>query len=152
MTAYIGLLRKQPNTDHGVGFPDFPGCITAGRTLDEARRMAAQALAFHIEGLRVDGTAIPPPSSLETIMSDRHNKGAVAVRVDVPEKPERAVRINVTLSHDLVQLIDRVATNRSRFLAAAARDRLRRQRNSACRATTLAVVARSTPTATASAA
>ena len=130
MTAYIGLLRKDPNSDYGVDFPDFPGCVTAGRTLDEARRMAAQALAFHIEGIRVDGNAIPPPSSLETIMTDRHNKGAVAVLIDVPEKPERAVRINVTLPEDLVQSIDRVATNRSRFLAPAARDRLRRQRKS----------------------
>ena len=89
------------------------------------------ALAFHIEGTRTDGQNIPPPSSLDAVMTDRHNKGAVAVLVDVPEKPARAVRINVTLPEDLVRSIDRVATNRSHFLAAAARDRLRRQRKSA---------------------
>lgn len=66
-----------------------------------------------------------------THQPDRHNKGAVAVLVDVREKPERAVRINVTLPEDLVRSIDRVAANRSRFLAAAARDRLRRRRKSA---------------------
>jgi predicted RNase H-like HicB family nuclease len=131
MTAYIGLLRKEPNSDYGVDFPDFPGCVTAGRALDEARRMAAQALEFHIEGMRADGQDIPSPSSLEAVMADRHNKGAVAVLVDVREKTERAVRINVTLPEDLVRSIDRVAVNRSRFLAAAARDRLRRQRKSA---------------------
>ena len=49
--------------------------------------------------------------------------------LDVPEKPERALRINVTLPEGLVRSIDRVAANRPRFLAAAARDRLRRQRN-----------------------
>jgi predicted RNase H-like HicB family nuclease len=131
MTAYIGLLRKQKNSDYGVDFPDFPGCVTAGRTLDEARRMAAEALAFHIEGMQADGLDIPPPASLDVIMADRHNKGAVAVLLDVPEKPKRALRINITLPEDLVRSIDQVAANRSRFLAAAARDRLRRQRKSA---------------------
>ena len=131
MTAYIGMLRKEKNSDFGVDFPDFPGCVTAGRTLDEARRMAAEALAFHIDGMREDGQDIPPPSSLEAVMAERRNEGAVAVLVDLPEKPERALRINVTLPEDLVRSIDRVAANRSRFLAAAARDRLRRQRKSA---------------------
>ena len=131
MTAYIGLLRKEASSDFGVDFPDFPGCVTAGRTLDEARRMAAEALAFHIDGMRKDGLDIPPPSSLDAVMAVRHNKAAVAVLVDVPENPARALRINVTLPEDLVRSIDLVSTNRSRFLAAAARDRLRRQRKSA---------------------
>jgi predicted RNase H-like HicB family nuclease len=131
MTAYIGLLRKDKNSDYGLDFPDFPGCVTAGRTLDEARRMAAKALACHIEWMQADGQDIPAPSSLETIMANGRNKAAVAVLLDVPEKPERALRINVALPEDLVQSIDQVATNRSRFLAAAARDRLRRQRKSA---------------------
>lgn len=120
MTAYIGLLRKEPNSDYGVDFPDFPGCVTAGRTLDDARRMAAEALAFHIEGMRADGEAIPAPSALETIMADRYNKGAVAVLVDVPEKPERAVRINISLPEDLIRSIDQVAANRSRCARPAA--------------------------------
>ena len=46
MTAYIALLRKQPDSDFGVDFPDFPGCVTAGETLEEARVMAAEALAL----------------------------------------------------------------------------------------------------------
>ncbi len=90
MTAYIGLLRKEKNSDYGVDFPDRPECVSAGRTLDEARRMAADALSFHIEGMQADGQDIPPPSSLEAIMADRNRKGAVAVLLDAPDKPERA--------------------------------------------------------------
>src|SRR5580700_11285425 len=131
MTAYIGMLSKEKKSDFGVDFPDFPGCVTAGRTLDEARRMAAEALAFHIDGMREDGQDIPPQSSLETVMADRHIEGAVAVLVDLPENPRARASHNVTLPEDLVRSIDRVATNRSRFLAAAARDWLRRQRKSA---------------------
>ena len=39
MRYYIALLHKDPKSDYGVSFPDLPGCITAGRTLDEARAM-----------------------------------------------------------------------------------------------------------------
>ena len=49
MTALIALIRKDAASDYGVGFPDFPGCVTAGRTLDEARRMAAEALELHVD-------------------------------------------------------------------------------------------------------
>ena len=131
MTAYIALLRKQPRSDYGVDFPDFPGCITAGRTLEEARRMASEALAFHVDGMREDGEPIPPPSPMDAIMADPQNRDAIAFLVDLPERSRRAVRINVSLPEDIVQSIDRVAANRSRFLADAARDRLKRQRKSA---------------------
>lgn len=131
MTAYIALLRKDPRGDYGVDFPDFPGCITAGRTLEEARRMAEEALAFHVDGMRQDGEPIPRPSSMDVIMSDRHNRNAVAFLVDLPNPSPRAIRINVSLPEDVIQSIDRVSANRSRFLAEAARDRLKRQRKSA---------------------
>ena len=51
MRQYIALIHKQADSDYGVSFPDFPGCIAAGATLDEAREMAEQALAFHLDGL-----------------------------------------------------------------------------------------------------
>jgi predicted RNase H-like HicB family nuclease len=58
---YIAYLHKDKNSDYGVSFPDFPGCITAGSTLEEARSMAAETLAFHVAGMREDGEAIPEP-------------------------------------------------------------------------------------------
>jgi hypothetical protein len=39
MVRYIADVRKEPGRDYGVEFPDMSGCITAGRTLDEARAM-----------------------------------------------------------------------------------------------------------------
>lgn len=125
MTTYIALLRKDPDSDYGVDFPDFPGCITAGSTLEEARVMAAEALAMHIVGMMEDRLPIPEPSALEAIMADPHNHDAVGFLVDVPVKPVRAVRINVTLPEDLLHAIDVAAANRSRFLADAAREKLR---------------------------
>jgi len=51
MPHYIALVHKEGDSDFGVSFPDFPGCVTAGATLDEAARMAREALELHIEGL-----------------------------------------------------------------------------------------------------
>ena len=59
MTTYIALLRKEPTSDYAVEFPDFPGCVTAGLTLEEARRMAAEALDFHLAGMVEDQEAVP---------------------------------------------------------------------------------------------
>src|SRR6266550_2760668 len=61
---YIAYLHKDRKSDFGVSFPDFPGCITAGRTLEEARRKAAEALSFHIAGMVEDGEKIPRPSTV----------------------------------------------------------------------------------------
>jgi predicted RNase H-like HicB family nuclease len=41
MTSDIARLRKDAGSDYGVEFPHFPGCVTAGASLEEARRMAA---------------------------------------------------------------------------------------------------------------
>ncbi len=125
MAAYIGLLRKDPESDFGVAFPDLPGCVTAGRTLDEARRMAAEALSLHLAGMAEDGEAIPEPSSLDEIMFDAENQDAIAVLVDAPSRQPRSIRVNVMLPEDLLRDIDRASPNRSRFLAEAARDKLR---------------------------
>ena len=59
--TYIGLVHKEPDSDYGVSFPDLPGCITAGGTLEEAREMAAEALALHLEGMARSGMDIPAP-------------------------------------------------------------------------------------------
>ena len=55
---YIAYLHKEKDSDFGVSFPDFPGCITAGRTLEDARRMAVEALALHIQGMAEDGIPV----------------------------------------------------------------------------------------------
>ena len=109
MPSYIGLIHKDADSDFGVSFPDFPGVITAGTTLDDARTMAQEALALHIEGLAEDGEAIPEASSLEEVMSDPDNRSGVAILVSVKTEQPKAVRVNVTLPEDVLEKIDRYA-------------------------------------------
>jgi predicted RNase H-like HicB family nuclease len=54
MTHYIALIHKDPDSCYGVSFPDVPGVIAAGDTLDEAPTEAAEALAFAAEGWTED--------------------------------------------------------------------------------------------------
>lgn len=124
MTAYIALLRKQADSDFGVEFPDFPGCITAGVTLEDARRMAAEALLLHVEGMMEDGDPIPEPSGLDEVLTNPRYSDAAAVLVDVLTRRPRSVRVNISVPEDVLQAIDRVTDNRSRFLAEAAREKL----------------------------
>ena len=125
MNAYIALLRKEASSDYSAGFPAFPGWISAGLMLEEARRMAAEALTFHMEGTAEDGTPTPTPSSLDDAMLDPDNREAVAFLVDAVPRPVAPVRFDVVLPGDLVAEIDRRSDDRSRFLAKAARAKLR---------------------------
>jgi predicted RNase H-like HicB family nuclease len=61
MRQYIALIHKEADSDYDISFPDLPGVISAGKTLDEARDMGAEALALHLEGLAEDKEAAPEP-------------------------------------------------------------------------------------------
>lgn len=134
MRNYIGLIYKDVGSDFGVSFPDFPGVVTAGINLDDARRMAEEALCLHVEGMIEDGEAIPEPSSLEAIMNDPANKDAVAVLVPLKSQARKAVRLNITLPEDVLREIDSYAEahglTRSGFLAQAALRLIRGGENS----------------------
>ncbi len=121
---FIALIHKDADSDYGVSFPDLPGVVTAGVDLDDARGMAEEALALHLEGMEADHDSIPEPSSLEAIMQDRENRDGVAILVKAPAKAAKAVRINVTVAKDELEAIDRYAAehgySRSGFLVHAA--------------------------------
>ncbi|SFQ19718.1 Predicted nuclease of the RNAse H fold, HicB family [Mesorhizobium sp. NFR06] len=81
MRKYVGLIHKDDTSDYGVSFPDLPGVVTAGASLDEARELAEQVLAFHVEGLIDDGEAVPEPTSLEQVMADADNRELTTIMV-----------------------------------------------------------------------
>lgn len=125
---YIAYLHKDRKSDFGVSFPDFPGCITAGRTLDEALRRAAEVLSFHIAGMIEDGEKIPKPSTIDDIVDDPARKDAVAFLV--PARSKRTIRVNITAPESQIEKIDHLARSagltRSAFLIRSALGRARR--------------------------
>lgn len=81
MRNYVGLIHKEDASDYGVSFPDFPGVVTAGASLEEARELAEQALAFHVEGLIEDGEPLPDPTSLAKIIADADRRVLTPIMV-----------------------------------------------------------------------
>ncbi|HEY0146507.1 MAG TPA: type II toxin-antitoxin system HicB family antitoxin [Methylovirgula sp.] len=69
MTEVCALLHKG-NANYGISFPDFPGCISGGKTAEEAIARGREALAFHVAGLIEDGPALPRVRAVEDLQSD----------------------------------------------------------------------------------
>jgi predicted RNase H-like HicB family nuclease len=87
MADYVAVLSKDETSDYGVDFPDFPGCVTAGETPEEAKRMASEALLLHLEGMAEEGEPIPAPRSLDSIRDDPALRDALDLfLVNVPDE------------------------------------------------------------------
>jgi predicted RNase H-like HicB family nuclease len=87
MPGYIALVHKDEGTSYGVSFPDVPGCISAGDTLDEALANAAEALAGHLALIDADGDSPPRARNLAAIKADpelEDDLGDALIRVVEP--------------------------------------------------------------------
>jgi antitoxin HicB len=90
MARYVALIRKEADGCYGVSFPDLPGVITGGDTIDEALEEAAEVLQFAAEDwTNPDGsTGFRPPSTIEQLRSNlefvEDAKEAVVAFVEFP--------------------------------------------------------------------
>mgnify|MGYP001608669388 CR=1 FL=1 len=57
---YTVVFEPQPEGGYTITVPALPGCISEGDTLEEARRMAADAIQCYCESLLKDGLPLPP--------------------------------------------------------------------------------------------
>ncbi len=67
MKAKYAVVYEETQNNYCAYLPDFPGCISTGKTWDEIQRMVREAAEFHIEGMIQHGDSLPEsPMSLET--------------------------------------------------------------------------------------
>ena len=59
----FAVVIEKSSNGYAAYLPDVPGCVAAGDTLEEARSLIQESLAFHLEGLRESGGSMPEPSS-----------------------------------------------------------------------------------------
>ena len=57
------VIYEQGPSSWGAYVPDLPGVITVGESREEAERLIAEAVEFHLEGMREEGIPIPAASS-----------------------------------------------------------------------------------------
>jgi predicted RNase H-like HicB family nuclease len=62
MVRYMVVVERGESS-WGAHVPDLPGCVAVGETREEALRLVREAIEFHIDGLKQDGSPIPAPSS-----------------------------------------------------------------------------------------
>ncbi len=87
MTHYIALIHKDANSCYGVSFPDLPGVFTAGDTIDEAIRQAAEVLEFAAEDWPgLSGAQFPKARTIDELRADPEfqTQAADAVVAAVP--------------------------------------------------------------------
>ena len=95
MPHYIALIHKESDTSYGVSFPDLPGVIAAGDTIDEAMQHAAEALEFAAEDWREHtGRGFPPARTIDELRADvafrEDSADAVVAAVPFRAKAEAA--------------------------------------------------------------
>jgi antitoxin HicB len=96
MPHYIALIRKELDGCYGVSFPDIPGVITGGDTIDEAIEQAAEVLEFAAEDWTdPDGSSgFKPPSTLDELRKDpqfvEDAKDAVVALIEFPARARAA--------------------------------------------------------------
>lgn len=119
---YPVVIHKDPDSDYGLTVIDFPATC-GGATPEEAIANAEILLGEVVQDYIADGRPIPPPTPIATLPADAL-LGAVLVSLVAVTIPAPAKRISVTMDPDLIAAIDLVTSNRSAFLAAAARKEL----------------------------
>ena len=64
---YVVVIEKTEK-NYGAYVPDLPGCVAVAETKSEVRKMISEAIQFHLEGLREEGSPIPQPTSTSEIV------------------------------------------------------------------------------------
>ena len=61
----------EPDADGGyfVTVPALPGCFTRGKTVEECRDRAVEAIETHIAGLEADGEPVPQEHGAPQLIS-----------------------------------------------------------------------------------
>ena len=57
------IVIEKAQDNYSAYVPDLPGCVATGASLEEVETHIREAIEFHLDGLREDGTPPPPPSS-----------------------------------------------------------------------------------------
>jgi predicted RNase H-like HicB family nuclease len=60
---YATIIEKMPN-NYSAYVPDLPGCVATGLTIEEISIEIQSAISFHLEGLQLEGLAIPEPTTI----------------------------------------------------------------------------------------
>ena len=62
------VIIEQGESGFGAYVPDLPGCVAVGGSREEAVELVQEAIEFHLEGMKAEGTTIPEPISTSELV------------------------------------------------------------------------------------
>ena len=108
MNSYPALIDGEKG-DYGVAFPDLPGIVAMGSTIEEAMAHAEEALHDCAIEAKKDGSVPRPPSAMEAV---RVPSGHTLVSIPMTPISGRSVRANLSLDEGIAEFIDGEARRR----------------------------------------
>lgn len=122
MAEYVYPALFHPNSDgtYTVTYPDLPGCITEGKSLENAMYMAQTALSQWVEFAAEQKESLPAPSAVKALPS-AEEEFITLIRAEI--KSDRAVKRTVSLPKWMDDKVAEVGLSLSRVLQDALKER-----------------------------
>lgn len=113
---YLALIDGTKGA-YGVVFPDLPGCVAMGATMDKAMVVASEALGDWISTVEAGGSTVPAARTAEELLADPEiaealRDGSALTSVMVVRSTGKPVRANLSLDKGVVTAIDAAAERR----------------------------------------
>jgi predicted RNase H-like HicB family nuclease len=109
MARYPALIDGEKGA-YGVTFPDLPGIVAMGASVDEVLVNAEEALRDYVIEAEEAGDAITPPTPMERVTAP---PGCTLVSVPFIRVSGRRVRASLTLDEGVAAFIDGEARRRN---------------------------------------
>lgn len=123
--AVFDPCEEQPG--YCITFPDLPGIVTQGDTIEESLAMVKEALELHLFGMEEDGEEIPEPSNPGQLVVPAGGFVSL-IEAFMPifreKMANKAVNATVTMPRWLKILADKEKINYSHVLQSGLKERL----------------------------
>lgn len=120
--TYFAVFEPTKDDSYSIYFPDLPGCISFGNSLEEAAHMATEAANLHVYSLECEHEEIPAPSDN---LSKQDIEGNIIMPITIHpdlfrmKKDNERIKTNITLPAWLKRIAEEQKVNYSRLLETA---------------------------------
>ena len=105
---YPAILEQGPKKTFAVWFPDFPDCVAAGHSQEQALEKAEGALARAAAALQTEQGHLPEPTPFDRITFPKGCKPITMLAVGL-EAPDPSERVNIYLPKRILARADKRA-------------------------------------------
>jgi predicted RNase H-like HicB family nuclease len=116
MARYIALIDGKAGA-YGVMFPDLPGCVAMGWTVEDVLANVEQSLRDWVEAIEENGEKVPTPKAIEKLRRDRDvakalAAGATLATVPLVRETGKPTKANLSIDSGILAAIDEEAARR----------------------------------------